>query len=117
VLVGIGTLAVAFTIGNVLEVPDRMRELASGDHGLLVVAAMLLMMALLLSALVSAVHGLRRLSLDRTAGGRSAQPSRPLSGVPEGGLPYVADDDVSLVPEFRWRDAPRRRVPSITSEC
>jgi hypothetical protein len=115
-IVGLTTLAAALAIGQLLELPDRVRELAAGDDGAVVMGSVLLVMAMLLGGLVSALHGLRRLSREHAAG--TASPRRAPPGIADRALPHVGnDDDISLVPRTPFQETPRRRVPNVTSEC
>jgi hypothetical protein len=114
-IVGVGTVAAALAIGQLLELPDRVHEIAADDAGAFVVATLLLVIALLLGGLASALHCVRRLSREHAAGAASPRPARP--GVVDGGLPHIADDEIGLVPRAPWQETPRRRVPNVTSEC
>lgn len=114
VIIGVGTVAAALAIGQLLELPDRAREIAADDAGVFVVDTLLLVIALLLGGLASALHCVRRLSREHAAGAASPPPVR--RGAADGGLPRIGDHEIGLVPRAPGQETPRRRVPNVTSE-
>ena len=115
VIIGIGTVAAALAIGQLLELPDRVREIAADDAGAFIVATLLLVIALLLGGLAATLHCVLRLSREHATGAASPRRARP--AVADGGLPHIADAEISLVPRAPGQETPRRRVPNVTSEC